>query len=123
MVNATSVNYNAIHKVYGGDTNVPLEGKERTYFYHWEESLRIHTKNLIFLTFQEDHINLCKQWVQSPTKREFEMNHARIEDWWSDSRATIGGVIQRQQFLLISLKFNNGYVSGLKNQNIWLITL
>jgi hypothetical protein len=99
MVNATSVNYNAIHKVYGGDTNVPLEGKERTYLYHWEESLRIHTKNLIFLTFQEDHINLCKQWVQSPTKREFEMNHARIEDWWSDSRATIGGVIQGQRLV------------------------
>jgi hypothetical protein len=35
MVVAASANYNAIHKMYGGDPNVPLKGKERTCFYHW----------------------------------------------------------------------------------------
>ncbi len=35
MVAAASANYNAIHKMYGGDPNVPLKGKERTCFYHW----------------------------------------------------------------------------------------
>jgi hypothetical protein len=44
MVVVASANYIAIHKIYGGDPNVPLKGKERTCFYHWEESLQIHTK-------------------------------------------------------------------------------
>jgi hypothetical protein len=81
MVDVVNVNYNAICKMYNGDPNVPFEGKECTLFYHWEESLQIHKKNLIFPTFQEDHIDFCKQWVQSLTKREFEMNCARIETW------------------------------------------
>jgi hypothetical protein len=55
MANVTIMNYNVICKVYGGDPNVPLEGKKHTCFYHWEESLWIHTKKLMFLTFQ-DHI-------------------------------------------------------------------
>jgi hypothetical protein len=86
MVDAMSANYNVIHKVYGGDPNVLLEGKECTCFYHWEESLQIHTKNLILLIFQEHHalIDLCKQHVYSPTRKEFEMIHARLEAWWND---------------------------------------
>jgi hypothetical protein len=75
--------------VYGGEPNVLLEGKEHTCLYYWEENLQIHTKNLIFLTFQKDNIDLCKQWVQSPTKREFEVNHTRIKVWWKDPKATI----------------------------------
>lgn len=63
MANATSANYNATHKVYGGDPNVPLEGKEHTCFYNWEESLWIHIEILIFLAFQDDHVDLYKQWV------------------------------------------------------------
>jgi hypothetical protein len=51
MANAASVNYNAIHKVYSGDTNVPLEGKEHTHLYDWEENLQIHKKKSIILTF------------------------------------------------------------------------
>ncbi len=54
------------------------------------------TQKNIFLTFQEYHIDLCKQWVQSPTKREFEVNHTRIEAWWKDSRATIPINIQQR---------------------------
>jgi hypothetical protein len=38
MVDATSVNDNAIHNIYDGDPNVPLEGKECTCFYHWERA-------------------------------------------------------------------------------------
>jgi len=66
-----------------------LEGKERRCFYHWEENLWINTKNLILLAFKEDHIDFCKQWAHSPTRKEFEMNCARIEAWWNDLGATI----------------------------------
>jgi hypothetical protein len=38
MVNATSVNDNAIHNTYDGDPNVPLEGKECTCFYHLDRT-------------------------------------------------------------------------------------
>ncbi len=31
MVDVTSANYNEICKLYGGDPNIPLEGKECTY--------------------------------------------------------------------------------------------
>jgi hypothetical protein len=41
MVAFASVNYIAICKLYGGDPNVPLENKECTSFYHWEENLQI----------------------------------------------------------------------------------
>jgi hypothetical protein len=79
MVDVINVNYNVICNVYGGDPNVPLEGKECTCIYHCEESSCIHTNNLIFLAFQEDHIDLCRQWVQSLTRREVVMNHVRVE--------------------------------------------
>jgi hypothetical protein len=36
MASVVSVNYNAIHNFYGGDPNVPLEGKECTSLYNWE---------------------------------------------------------------------------------------
>ncbi len=32
MVDVASANYNGIRKVYSGDPNIPLEGKEYTYF-------------------------------------------------------------------------------------------
>jgi hypothetical protein len=38
MVDATSVNDNAIHNIYDGEPNVPLEEKEYTCFYHWERA-------------------------------------------------------------------------------------
>jgi hypothetical protein len=60
MADVARVNYNATCKVYNGDPNVPLEGKECTCLYHWEESLQIHTKKLTLLTFQEDHIDFCR---------------------------------------------------------------
>ncbi len=44
MIVVASPNYNAIHKMYGGDPNVPLKAKERTCFYHCWESLQIHRK-------------------------------------------------------------------------------
>jgi hypothetical protein len=34
MVDATSVNYNAIHNIYGGDPNVPSKDKEHICLYH-----------------------------------------------------------------------------------------
>jgi hypothetical protein len=47
MVATASANYNTIHKVYGGDPNVPLKGKECICFYHWEESLQIHRERRV----------------------------------------------------------------------------
>jgi hypothetical protein len=34
MVDATSVNYDAIPNIYGSDPNVPSKGKEHRCFYH-----------------------------------------------------------------------------------------
>ncbi len=38
MVDATNVNDNVIRNIYDGDPNDLLEGKECTYFYHWERA-------------------------------------------------------------------------------------
>ncbi len=42
---------------------------------------------------------------------------------WTVQGLKFSGLIQRQQFLLVFLNFNNGYVGGLKTQHIWLINL
>jgi hypothetical protein len=34
IINVVNTNYNAISKMYGGDPNIPLEGKEHKCLYH-----------------------------------------------------------------------------------------
>lgn len=36
-----------------------------------------------------DHIDVCKQRVQSPTRKDFVMNCVKIEVWWNELRTTI----------------------------------
>jgi hypothetical protein len=37
----------------------------------------------------DDHIDVCKQWVKSPTRKDFVMNRVKIEVWWNELWATI----------------------------------
>ncbi len=39
IINVVNMNYNAINKMYGGDPNSPLEGKEHKCLYHWEDNM------------------------------------------------------------------------------------
>ena len=45
MADSAQANWNAIRIVYGnGDPKVPMEGREKTYYFHWTQSLEKHTK-------------------------------------------------------------------------------
>ena len=45
MADSAQANWNAVRIVYGsGDPKVPIEGHERTCYFHWTQSLEKHTK-------------------------------------------------------------------------------
>jgi hypothetical protein len=54
MVDGTKTNLNVVHIVYGiGDPMVKMVDKEQTCFFHWTQSLGIHTKQLITSKFHD----------------------------------------------------------------------
>ena len=47
MANSAQTNWNAVQIVYGGsDSKVPMLGRERTCYFHWNQSLEKHTKQI-----------------------------------------------------------------------------
>jgi hypothetical protein len=60
MCDNAQANFNAVRILFGsGDPTVPMENKERTCQFHWRMSLECHTKQLIRLNFQAEHMRLC----------------------------------------------------------------
>ena len=51
---------NAVRIVYGcGDPKVPIDGRERTCYFHWTQSLDKHTNLYIKHELQDQHKRLC----------------------------------------------------------------
>jgi hypothetical protein len=72
-VDNAHANWNVVHIVYGSrDASVKMVDKERTCLFHWTQLLDRHTKQLIALELQEQHMpyvsntktqHLCKKWM------------------------------------------------------------
>ena len=53
MADSAQANWNAVRIVYGsGDPKVMMEGRERTCFFHWKQSLEKHTRSVAHLSLR-----------------------------------------------------------------------
>ena len=90
MADSTQANWNAIRIVYGnGDLKVPMEGHERTCYFHWTQSLEKHTKQYIKDELQDQHKRLCLQYRDARSMEEAETRYLAIKAWWASSNATL----------------------------------
>jgi len=89
MADSAQANWNAMRIVYGsGDPSIPMEGQERTCYFHWMQSLETRTKKYIVHELQDQHMVLCKQYMDARSSEEAETWYLAIRAWWSSSNAT-----------------------------------
>src|ERR1700738_5149125 len=89
MADNAQANWNAVRIVYGsGDPKVPMEGHERTCFFHWKQSLEKHTKAYIKHEVQDQHRHLCLQYRNASSMQEAETRYLAIKAWWASSNCT-----------------------------------
>ena len=89
MADSAQANWNAVRIVYGsGDPKVPMEGRERTCFFHWKQSLEKHTKSYIKHELQDQHRHLCLQYRNASSMSEAETRYLAIKAWWASSNCT-----------------------------------
>ena len=75
--------------VYGsGDPKVPIEGRERTCYFHWTHSLEKHTKQYIKHELQDQHKHLCLQYCNAQSMEKAEARYLAIKAWWVSSNYT-----------------------------------
>ena len=81
--------WNAKHIVYGfGNPKVIMEGRERTCYFHWKQSLEKHTKSYIKHKLQDHHKHLCLQYRNASSMQETETRYLAIKAWWASSNYT-----------------------------------
>jgi hypothetical protein len=89
MADSAQANWNAVRIVYGsGDPKIPMEGRERTCFFHWKQSLEKHTKSYIKHELQDQHRHLCLQYRNASSMAEAETRYLAIKAWWASSNCT-----------------------------------
>jgi hypothetical protein len=78
-----------VRKIYGdGDPSVPLEGRERTYFFHWCANLDKITQKHIRPSLQHEHKQFCKDYKDAKSLEDADIKYHVIRAWWLASRAT-----------------------------------
>jgi hypothetical protein len=65
-----------------------MEGRERTCYFHWAQSLEKHTKQYIVHELQDQHKKLCMQYKDARSVAEAETLYLAIKAWWTSSGAT-----------------------------------
>ncbi len=89
MADSAQANWNAVRIVYGsGDPKVSIDGRERTCYFHWTQSLEKHTKLYIKHDLQDQHKRLCLQYRDASSMLEAETRYLAIKAWWSSSNCT-----------------------------------
>jgi hypothetical protein len=79
MANSTKANWNVLIIVYGSkDPFVRMIDKKRTCLFHWIQSLNKHTKQMIKLEFQNQHIFFCHQYRGTKSLREADSLYVLI---------------------------------------------
>ena len=89
MADNAQADWNSVKIVYGcGDPKVPMEGRERTCFFHWTQSLEKHTKQYIAHDLQDQHRRLCQQYRNANSMEEVETRYLAIKALGALSSAT-----------------------------------
>jgi hypothetical protein len=71
MADSAQVNWNAVKVIYGSsDATIPMKDQERTYLFHWAQSLEKHTKADIQTDLQYQHQQLCRQYKNTTSASE-----------------------------------------------------
>ena len=82
MADSAQANWNAVRIIYGsGDPKIPMEGRERTCYFHWAQSLEKHTKQYIVHELQDQHKKLCMQYKDARSVTEAETRYLAIKAW------------------------------------------
>jgi hypothetical protein len=89
MADSAQTNWNAVRVIYGsGDTTIPMKDQEKTWLFHWAQSLEKHTKADIRADLQHQHRQLCRQYKNAASASESETQYLAIQAWWLSSGAT-----------------------------------
>ena len=101
MADSAHANWNAIRIVYGLDNPaLPLEGRERTCFFHITQFLEKHTKQYVVHDLQEQHKHLCIQYKNASSMEEAETRFLAIKVWWTSLGAASEEGIRQLVFWL-----------------------
>ncbi len=83
MVDFARTNWNAMRIVYGsGDPSMRMIDKEHTCLFQEIQLFSKHTKQLIKLEFQGQHIFFCHQYKGAKSLGEVDSLYAPILCWW-----------------------------------------
>ena len=83
MSDEAGANWLAIRFVYNGGPQNIMEGRERSCLFHWEQSLQKHTKKLVNVEKQSDHIQMCEAWRLARTSEKAALHALALREWWS----------------------------------------
>ena len=82
MANSAQANWKVVRIVYvSRDPKVLMEGRERTCYFHWKQSLEKHTKSYIKHELQDQHRHLCLQYWNASSMEEAETRYLAIKAW------------------------------------------
>lgn len=88
MADEAAANWRAVRIVYNGGPENVMEGRERSCLFHWEQSLHIHTKQLVLKNFQDEHKKLCESWRCARSEEEATTLYRRIRAWWATGKVS-----------------------------------
>jgi hypothetical protein len=92
VADSAQANSIVVRKIYGdGDPSVPLEGRERTCFFHWSANLDKITQKHIRPSLQHEHKQLCKDYKDAKSLEDADIKYHVIRAWWLSSGATTEG--------------------------------
>ena len=90
MADSAQANWNAVRVVYGSSNIAePMENRERTYLFHWTQSMEKHTVTNIRSDLQDQHRLLCKQYKNATSHEDSETWYVAIKAWWLSSGACL----------------------------------
>ena len=97
MADEASANWNTIHKVYfNGERKLY---KERSCYFHWEQSMIEHTKPCIKSPFQEHHKIFCRQWKNVESDIATLTCRQTLQQWWRKGHAIEGEISTLETWL------------------------
>ena len=80
IADSAQANWNIVRIVYEfGDPKVPMEGCERTCFFHWKQSLEKHTKSYIKHELHDQYRHLCLEYRNASSMEEAETRYLAIK--------------------------------------------
>ncbi len=83
MAHSTYASQNAVRIIYdSGDPNKSMVDKKLTYFFHWSQSMDIHTKEQIKPELQNKHRKLCYEYKNAIFLEEVDARYVAIHYQW-----------------------------------------